>query len=562
MADLFWGLATKVSLIFLVIYIFSGTKMFIRLLYNRTFKLKDQLIIALVFGFMGILGTYSGIPYMGAIVNNRVIGVVVGGLIGGPFVGTLAGLIAGGHRFLIDLGGFTALSCGISTATEGLIAGLLSQYFLRSKNKIAFGFWTGILTETIQMILIILIAKPFADAFALVQTIAFPMILANSVGIALMVVIYVNMVKNNDIQGAFRSEQALRIAHETVKYLKKGLTVEGCKNAVKIIKEISKVDGVAITNLDTILAYEGIKQLGYESGDPIHSDITKKAMDTGSVTTSFIERKSSKWYERNKSISVVIAPLIVNKSVIGSIKLYTLGGSKTTLVEEKLASGLAMLFSTQLELSHMDEQKHLLDQAELSILQAKINPHFLFNALNTIHALIRIKPDQARDLLVKFSDYFRNNIISNDHMITLDKEIEQIKAYLELEQARFGNRLEIEFNIPEDLDEKVPPLIIQPLIENAIKHGIFKEKNRGKVKIEILDQTQHLMVSIYDDGIGIDLNIVDSIYKETETKDHIGLMTTHKRLIATYRNHKGLKFETAPEMGTIVSFLIPKGEIV
>lgn len=561
MAELFWGLATKVSLIFLVIYIFSGTKMFIRLLHNRTFTLRDQLIIALVFGFMGILGTYSGIPYMGAIVNNRVIGVVVGGLIGGPFVGTLAGLIAGGHRFLIDLGGFTALSCGISTATEGLIAGLLSQYFLRSKNKIAFGFWTGILTETIQMILILLIAKPFADALSLVQTIAFPMILANSAGIALMVVIYVNMVKNSDIQGAFRSEQALRIAHETVKYLKKGLTAEGCKDAVKVIKEISKVDGVAITNLESILAYEGITLLGYESGDAIHSEVTKKAMETGSVTTSFIERKSNKWYARNKTISVVIAPLIVNKSVIGTIKLYTLGGNKTTLVEERLASGLAMLFSTQLELSHMDEQKHLLDQAELSILQAKINPHFLFNALNTIHALIRIKPDQARDLLVKFSDYFRNNIISNDHMITLDKEIEQIKAYLELEKARFGNRLEIEFNIPDDLNEKVPPLIIQPLIENAIKHGIFKEKNRGKVKIEILDHHNHLSVAIYDDGIGIDLDIVNSIYSETETQDHIGLMTTHKRLIATYRNHRGLNFETAPEMGTIVSFLIPKGEV-
>ncbi|MBM7561178.1 LytS/YhcK type 5TM receptor domain-containing protein [Fusibacter tunisiensis] len=276
MTDLLWGLTTKVSLIFLVIYIFSGTKMFLRLLHNRKFTLRDQDIIAIVFGFMGILGTYSGIPYMGAIVNNRVIGVVVGGLIGGPLVGGLSGLIAGGHRFLIDLGGFTALSCGISTTVEGIIAGLLSIYFMRSKNKIAFGFGVGLLTETVQMVLILLIARPFSEALILVQTIALPMILTNSAGIALMIVIYQNMLKNTDMQGAFRSEQALRIARDIVKYFKRGLSPESSSEVVKIIKDISNVDGVAITDKDRILAYTGKDILGYESGDLIHSEVTKK----------------------------------------------------------------------------------------------------------------------------------------------------------------------------------------------------------------------------------------------------------------------------------------------
>ncbi len=560
MADLLWGLTTKVSLIFLVIYIFSSTKMFVKIIHDRKFTLRDKIIVALVFGFMGIIGTYSGIPFMGAIVNNRMIGVVVGGLIGGPFVGVLSGLIAGGHRYLIDIGGFTALSCGISTALEGLIAGLFSQYFIRSKNKVVFGFLAGIVTETVQMIIILLIAKPFVDALILVRIISIPMILTNSIGIALMIIIYQNVLKNNDMQGAFRSEQALRIARETMKYLRLGLTIEAGQNVVRIIRSIAKVDAVAITDRERIFAYEGIDSLGFKAGDFIHSSITKQAMEQKHVISSVlnVDVKSKK----GKNLSVVIAPLIVNGEAIGSIKLYAFGKDKTSLVDEELASGLAMLFSTQLELSHLDEQKHLLNKAELSVLQSKINPHFLFNALNTIHALIRIEPNQARELLVKFSDYFRNNIIHNDSIITLAKELDQVMAYLELEKARFGNRLIIEFDVPEQLDVEVPPLIIQPLIENAIKHGIFEHKSSGKVKIMITKSDASYEIAIEDDGIGIDAAIVESIYSLDETKNHIGLMTTHKRLLATFKNNNGLNFETKPGSGTLVSFSIPTGDQV
>ncbi len=560
MADLLWGLTTKVSLVFLVIYIFSSTRMFNKILRSRTFTLRDKIFMSMIFGFMGIIGTYSGIPYMGAIVNNRMIGVVFGGLIGGPFVGVLSGLIAGGHRFLIDIGGFTALSCGISTSLEGLIAGLLSQYFFRSKNKIVFGFFTGIITETVQMIVILLVAKPFVNAVILVRSISFPMILTNSIGLGLMIIIYQNMLRNNDMQGAFRSEQALRIARESVKYLRMGLTVEASQNVVRIIRNIAKVDAVAITDREKIFAYEGNEYLGFNVGDPIHSNITKQAMEQHIVISSQLDVDIKR--KKIKNLSVVIAPLIVNGEAIGSIKLYAMGKSKTSMVDEELASGLAMLFSTQLELSHLDVQKHLLNKAELSVLQAKINPHFLFNALNTIHALIRIEPNQARELLIKFSDYFRNNIIQNDCLITLEKELDQVMTYLELEKARFGNRLLIEFDVPEELGIAVPPLIIQPIIENAINHGIFKHKSSGKVKVMITAFETFYKIAIEDDGIGIDEMIIESIYKVDETTNHIGLLTTHKRLLATYKNNKGLDFESKPGSGTLVSFYIPKGEKV
>ncbi|WP_423875175.1 sensor histidine kinase [Fusibacter tunisiensis] len=128
-----------------------------------------------------------------------------------------------------------------------------------------------------------------------------------------------------------------------------------------------------------------------------------------------------------------------------------------------------------------------------------------------------------------------------------------------LEKARFGNRLEIEFTIPEDLSLKVPPLILQPLIENAIKHGIFKDKKSGKVHLNIHSSSDHYHFRVSDDGVGIDPKIIESIYSAEDTSQHIGLQTTHKRLVATYKNNPGLDFNSSPGQGTSVTFKIPKG---
>ncbi len=187
MTQLLFGLLTKVSIIIVISYVFSFTKVFSRTVNSERYSLRDKLLIAVFFGGIGIFGTYSGIPYMGAIVNNRVIGVAVGGLIGGPLVGLVAGIIAGGHRFLIDIGGFTAFSCALSTITEGVIAGYFSRYFYNSENKISFAFLTGLIVESIQMVIILITARPFGDALLLVEKIALPMILVNSFGIAIII---------------------------------------------------------------------------------------------------------------------------------------------------------------------------------------------------------------------------------------------------------------------------------------------------------------------------------------------------------------------------------------
>ena len=124
---LFQNLISRVGLIMLLAFIMTRIKPFRKLVAKQNINIKDKVLLSIIFGIYGIIGTYTGIPIRGAIANARVIGVFVGGLFGGPLVGTLSGLIAGGHRFLTDIGGFTAFSCGFSTFTEGIIVWIFKE---------------------------------------------------------------------------------------------------------------------------------------------------------------------------------------------------------------------------------------------------------------------------------------------------------------------------------------------------------------------------------------------------------------------------------------------------
>lgn len=183
---LFLQLAQNISVTVTLSYLLSKTKIF-----KKTMRLQnswsEKILLILIFSAIGIMGTYTGISIKGALANSRVIGVVVGSLLGGPVVGIGAGIIAGLHRYLI--GGFTAFSCGIATVAEASVAAI----YIRKKNpkKLTWkmGLMIGGITETLQMLIILATARPFTAAWDLVQVIGLPMIVMNSIGITLFVVI-------------------------------------------------------------------------------------------------------------------------------------------------------------------------------------------------------------------------------------------------------------------------------------------------------------------------------------------------------------------------------------
>jgi sigma-B regulation protein RsbU (phosphoserine phosphatase) len=190
--NLLLGMVEKACLVIIVFYLLTRTSLFDSILSgNLSFRI--QIILAIIFGILAIYGTYSGIKTSGAIANIRNLGPMIAGLVGGPWVGLGAGLIGGIHRFF--MGGFTAIPCAIGTIVSGLAAGIL--YKLLRKQ---IGIWRPTLfafvVESVDMALLLLIARPFSDALSLVQIIAMPMILGDTIGIALFAFMLNNLIKN------------------------------------------------------------------------------------------------------------------------------------------------------------------------------------------------------------------------------------------------------------------------------------------------------------------------------------------------------------------------------
>lgn len=254
--------------------------------------------------------------------------------------------------------------------------------------------------------------------------------------------------------------------------------------------------------------------------------------------------------------SAVIVPLRENEKVIGSLKLYKTGVNNITPVDIELAEGLASLFSTQIELSRIEEQAKLLNISELKALQAQINPHFLFNSLNTIVSLIRTSPDKARDLLVKLGTYFRSNLYHTDE-IFLSDEIENIKNYLEIEKARFGDKLNVVINVPVNVNCMIPPFTLQPLVENALKHGLLPRVEGGDIEISGEIKGGDVLLSVRDNGIGIEKDKLLTLLDESVCSKSIGIKNVNKRLICKYGSSYGLRVESRSGTGTVVSLTIP-----
>ncbi|MBP1157330.1 ATP-binding protein [Paenibacillus sp. PvR098] len=197
-------------------------------------------------------------------------------------------------------------------------------------------------------------------------------------------------------------------------------------------------------------------------------------------------------------------------------------------------------------------------RTEMAFLQAQIKPHFLYNALNTIIATCPINPDQAVHLLLELSQYLRSSFDfqNRDQLTPLQNELELVKSYLFLEKARFDDRLQIEFEVDESLQALIPPLSIQPIVENAVKHGVMQRAKGGLIEIKVQGTEDGFTVLVQDDGIGIPQHKLDSILSDGNKSGSVGLMNIHKRLLTLYG--KGLVIESEWEHGTTVSFSVPR----
>lgn len=551
----------NISILVFVAYLFIRIPILKDFIFENSDRLISKIILAIVFGLMGILATYTGVEIQGAIANTRVIAVVAAGIIGGPISGIGAGIIAGSHRYIIDIGGFTALACGIATLIEGIIAGLFSRTIQKSKHKGSMIIGVTIAVELIQMSIILGLAKPFDQALELVKVIFIPMVLLNALGVLIFINVLNFVVIEKDFEDANRIKLSLKIIDKCLPYLKNGLYDEiSVRKVTEVILTMAEVSGVVITDQKNILSCIGILNKEELIQCIPFPNLIEEVYTTGEVKIIDKNELGMHHLKKSKMFTVICAPLTKCKKNVGCISLIVSKSKKAIQAETVFLKGLVKLFSTELELTELDNQIKLRQKAEYQALQSQINPHFLFNTLNTISTLCREDAEKARELLIVLSHYFRNTLQESADEISLYKEIEHVKDYLYLEKARFEERLQIELQIPIGINCTVPNFILQPIVENAIKHGIMSKGEGGLVKISIEEKNDGVAIEISDNGKGMEPDILRKLYTDQMASSQVGLSNVHKRLKSVYGEDNGLKIKSIEGQGTVCTIYIPKNK--
>jgi len=563
MIQLFINLLERLGIFAIAFILIMRFDIFKRLLTGKANRY-EKLTLAVLFGLFGIAGTYMGVPIQNAIANSRVVGVALGGILGGPLVGFAAGVIAGGHRYLIDIGGFTATACGVATIIEGVAGGLIYHRLKRRPFDPAVAFITGVIVETLQMAILLVIPKPFSAAFNLVSIIGFPMILVNSLGLALFVELVASVFKEKERFAAFQAQTALHIALRTLPFLRSGLTSASAAETSRIILDMTDLDAVAISNDALILAYAGAENSHHQPGTPFLHASTGAVLASGRIASPLTRTEIGCSHADCRLGSAIIVPLIKQDRTIGTLQLFRLKENGITPLDIELANGLAHLFSNQLEISALDEQKKLVREAEIKALQAQINPHFLFNAINTIISYTRTSPETASGLLVKLADFFRTNVNPGTRSVPLATELKHCRAYIAIESARFEERIRVVYDIDDNcLSCPLPPLILQPLVENALKHGILPREEGGTVTIAAHCSDGPVRIEVRDNGVGMSARQVAALFDDVaRPTPHegagIALKNVNARLAALYGAEHTLRIESTPGQGTAITFTVPQ----
>ncbi|MFG1999948.1 sensor histidine kinase [Spirillospora sp. NPDC048911] len=259
----------------------------------------------------------------------------------------------------------------------------------------------------------------------------------------------------------------------------------------------------------------------------------------------------------------MIAPLSVEGRIEGALAAY---GPDASAARVRAVCEVARWVSSQLELAELDSSRARLAEAEMRALRAQISPHFVYNSLTTIASFVRTDPERARELLLDFADFARYSFRNPRDFTTLADELRSIDRYLLLERARFGDRLQFSVEVaPEVLPVAVPFLSLQPLVENAIRHGMEGSRASFHIRIVARDAGAEAAISVEDDGIGMDPERLREILSAGTGRERrsgagagIGLANVDERMRQVYGDEYGLTVETAVGAGAKVNLRVPK----
>ena len=337
--------------------------------------------------------------------------------------------------------------------------------------------------------------------------------------------------------------------------LREGLTVASAERSTRHLRALLGTPAAALTDTSGLLHWDG---LGSHHRTQLPA-LVEPVVDHG--RTRIVSRGDLPCDDAGCQVrQLVVSPLVVEETLVGTL---VVGAPEATGGLVRAADEVAAWVSGQLELAQLDGSRTQLMEAEVRALRAQISPHFIYNSLGAIASFVRTDPDRARELLLEFADFTRYSFRRHGDYTTLAEELRSVERYLLLEQARFGDRLQVTLRIaPEVLPVAVPFLCIQPLVENAVRHGLEasadKEDGVGRLTIEARDVDQECVIEVEDDGSGEDPERVRRALAGDASMDSVGLGNVDARLRNAYGDDYGLVVETAPGSGTKVIVRVPK----
>jgi two-component system sensor histidine kinase LytS len=441
-----------------------------------------------------------------------------------------------------------------------------------------------------------------------------PLMLVSGVLFTFCVAVIISMLMDPDSVRARQTDSMLQLSSEMVDLMQEGLNGSAAQSVCELLLPNTAAISVAITDREFILGYSGYMAADNPIGSPIRTSATHDTIVDGCTRIIYTPEEIGLPAGNSAIKAAIIVPLIVGREIYGTLKFYFKTPRKITETQKSIAQGFGRLLSTQIAASEMETQRELATSMELKMLQSQINPHFLFNTINTIASLIRTDPARARVLLRDFAAFYRSTLEDSQERIPLSREIEQTRRYFTLETARFGDdRLEMIVDLsyksslvddanvaaqnaegvtneaaagespvtPSELSElsanaeaadadaapdaarvnvdelMVPPFLLQPLVENAVKHAMPAE---GKLTVVIGVQVDgsDLVLVVADDGVGMSQETCEGMMSPEQTEGlGIAVKNVHDRLKGFFGQQAEMVVQSEIGTGTAVTLRIP-----
>ena len=346
-------------------------------------------------------------------------------------------------------------------------------------------------------------------------------------------------------------QSALHAATSTLPYLRRGLSTVSAEEAAPHLRALTGAAAVALADTRAVLAIDGEGREQVRPGDLLSRLLARTPDDSVQIVPRLISSDPGCPLR-----SAVLAPLNVQGKRAGTLIVFYRSEGRPNNAELRVVQEAASLVCAQVELSVVADQEERLAQAELRALRAQISPHFIYNALAAVAGDIHARPEEARELLIDFAEFTRYLFRDGRSYVTLGEELAHVERYLRLEQARFRDSLRVSIDVcPETLAAVVPAMSLQPLVENAVRHGVERRAGTGEVRLSSRVEGNDVELRVSDDGHGIAPERVPAVL--AGTGGGIGLSNVDQRLRATYGERYALRIEPGEPAGTTVLMSVP-----